>query len=91
MRYGSLTLSPDLSWQTGVIGWLALALFVRLEGAYKAISRRDSRRSRAVRKLTELREVAIRTLLNRPVASLGEVERVKADIAAWVDETLACD
>jgi hypothetical protein len=41
-----------------------------------------------VRKLTELREVAIRTLLNRPVASLGEVER---DIAAWVDETLACD
>jgi hypothetical protein len=72
-----------------VIGWLALALFVRLEGAYKAISGRDARRSRAVRKLTELREVAIRTLLNRPVASLGEVERVKADIAAWVDETLA--
>jgi hypothetical protein len=72
-------------------GFLALALFVRLEGACKPISGRDARRSRGVRKLAALREVAIRTLLNRPVASLGELERVKADIAAWADETRVFD
>jgi len=82
-------LLPDLSWQTWTIGWLLLFLVVTLEGAYRAIARRDRSTEGAGQKLTELRERAIIDLFNRPVRTDKELETLKSDIDAWANETLA--
>jgi hypothetical protein len=81
-------LIPDLSWQTWAIGWLSLFLIVTLEGAYRAVAKRDRLVEGTGRTLTELRERAIVNLFNRPVRTDEELETLRSDIEVWANETL---
>jgi hypothetical protein len=82
-------LIPKLSWQTWAIGWLLLFLIVTLEGAYRAIARRDRLTEGVGGKLTELRETAIVGLFNRPVRTDQELKTLQSDIEKWTNETLS--